>query len=250
MSKHYLISGAGSGIGLAMAKELAKDGSRIILLGRNKEHLERAKSSLTGSNHRVLVADITSKIDLAEAAESIKDIRLNGIIANAGVGGENQRGKNDRWNEIIDTNLSGTYHFINAFLPALEPGPVGYSHIIMISSVLARLGVPHYTAYCASKAGLLGMMRSLAVELAPKRMLVNAVCPGWVDTDMARSGMEMQAQHLKIGREQFYEMAMQAVPLRKMSKPEEIAQLCAYLMHQESITGQALDINNGAVMNS
>ena len=250
MRKTYLISGAGSGIGMAMAQEIASDGSRIVMLGRKRESLERARATLAGDGHLFLTADISSVQSLRTAAAELNGIVLNGLIANAGVGGENMRGEGDRWDEIIDTNLSGTYHFINAFLPLLQPGEENYAHIILVSSVLARLGVPHYTAYCASKAGLLGMMRSLAVELAPKKILVNAICPGWVDTDMARSGMEAQSQRLNISREAFYDMAMEAVPLRKMSKPDEIGQLCVYLLKQTSLTGQTIDINNGAVMNS
>jgi NAD(P)-dependent dehydrogenase (short-subunit alcohol dehydrogenase family) len=189
-------------------------------------------------------------MDLITLAKEIKKIPLHGIIANAGVGGENYRGKNDRWHEIIDTNLTGTYNTVNAFLPNLENREGDFRHIVIISSVLARLGVSNYTAYCASKAGLLGLMRSWAIEFAPEKILVNAICPGWVSTEMAQSGMKQLAKNLAVTEQEFYSIAMESVPLKKMSEPIEIAQLIHYLLSQRSITGQTIDINNGSIMNS
>ena len=120
----------------------------------------------------------------------------------------------------------------------------------MTSSILARLGVANYSAYCASKAGLLGLMRSMAIELAPENILVNAICPGWVNTQMSRDGMEGIAKGIGISTDEFYDIAMQQFPLRKRSEPSEIADILACLLFQQSITGQTFDINNGAIMNS
>ena len=115
---------------------------------------------------------------------------------------------------------------------------------------MARLGVPGYSAYCASKAGLLGLTRSLAVELAQDKILVNALCPGWVDTTMAHEGLRAFSEALTISKKEAFEQAMNDVPLGKMSQPDEIAQFIAFLISdaQTSITGQTLDINNGAMM--
>jgi NAD(P)-dependent dehydrogenase (short-subunit alcohol dehydrogenase family) len=175
---------------------------------------------------------------------------LDGIIANAGIGGENNFGENDRWNEIINTNLTGTYSTVQYFLEALKRSKNSYKQIVITASVLARLGVANYSAYCASKAGLLGLMRSWAVQYAPENILVNAICPGWVNTDMAQNGLQGIADGIGISKSEFYDIAMQSVPLKKMSEPEEIAALVYYLLNQQSITGQAIDINGGAVMNS
>jgi NAD(P)-dependent dehydrogenase (short-subunit alcohol dehydrogenase family) len=139
-----------------------------------------------------------------------------GLSANAGVGGDNTYGEGDRWQEIINTNLSGSYYFAreaHAHLIKAE----GHKHLVFISSILARLGVPGYTAYCASKAGLLGLTRSLASEWTADKILVNAICPGWVNTEMAREGVRGFATYLTA-------------------------------KDQISITGQCLDINNGALM--
>jgi len=244
----YIISGAGSGIGRAIAQKLAEQ-SRCVLLGRNQANLEQTLATLKGSGHQVLVADIKSIDSLANAAKTLGDMKVSGLIANSGIGGENQWGPNDRWDDIIGTNLTGTYNFVNTFLPNLK-GQARETHVVITSSVLARLGVANYSAYCASKAGLLGLMRSWAVQYAPEKILVNAICPGWVDTEMSQDGLQGIADGIGISKDEFYDMAMQSVPLRRMSSPEEIADLVAYLVSQKMITGQTLDINGGAVMNS
>jgi NAD(P)-dependent dehydrogenase (short-subunit alcohol dehydrogenase family) len=249
MNKTYLISGAGSGIGLAMAQKLAAGGDTCILLGRNLEKLQQAVSQLPGS-HAVFQADVRSVSDLQAVANLLEGQVLHGIIANAGVGGENYWGPEDRWSEIVDTNLTGTYQLVQSFLPNLSLAKSTYTHIVITSSVLARLGVANYSAYCASKAGLLGLMRSWAVQFAPQNILVNAICPGWVNTNMAQEGLQGIADGLGMSKDEFYDIAMQSVPLRKMSEPEEIANLVSYLVNQESITGQSIDINCGSVMNS
>ena len=249
MNKTYLISGAGSGIGLAMAQKLAAGGDTCILLGRNLEKLQKVVAKLPG-NHTAFQADVRSVSDLQAVANLLEGQVLHGIIANAGVGGENYWGPEDRWSEIVDTNLTGTYQLVQSFLPNLSLAKSTYTHIVITSSVLARLGVANYSAYCASKAGLLGLMRSWAVQFAPQNILVNAICPGWVNTNMAQEGLQGIADGLGMSKDEFYNIAMQSVPLRKMSEPEEIANLVSYLVNQESITGQSIDINCGSVMNS
>jgi NAD(P)-dependent dehydrogenase (short-subunit alcohol dehydrogenase family) len=247
--KTYLISGAGSGIGKAITEQLATEGHRCILLGRNHDSLLNTLSGIRGE-HLVVSADIRSIESLNKAFDQLKDGALDGIIANAGIAGENYWGAEDRWDDILSTNLTGTYNMVNSFIPALQRSSSPFKQIVITSSVLARLGVANYTAYCASKAGLLGLMRSWAIQFAPENILVNAICPGWVDTQMSQDGMEGIARDIGISREEFHQRAMKSVPLRKMSQPQEVAGLISYLLKQQSITGQAIDINNGAVMNS
>ncbi len=248
--KTYIISGGGSGIGKAIAQQFDKEGARVILVGRNLQKLEATFVSLNNKNHLIIQADITNKEEVLACADEINTIAIDGIIANAGIGGENNWGNTDRWNEIINTNLTGTYNFVNAFLPNLKIAEGKTKHILLTSSVLARLGVVNYTAYCASKAGLLGLMRSWAMEFATDHILVNAIAPGWVDTDMAQAGLQGIADGIGITKDEFFDIAMQSVPLKKMSHPQEIADLVSYLMKQSSITGQTIDINAGSVMNS
>jgi NAD(P)-dependent dehydrogenase (short-subunit alcohol dehydrogenase family) len=248
--KTYIISGAGSGIGKSISIQLAKEEHQIVLVGRDLAKLNQTKSLLFGNNHIILNFDISNKEETVLAAKTIVNLKIDGIIANAGVGGENNWGENDRWSEIINTNLTGTYNFVNAFLPNLNQSDAAIKQVLITSSVLARLGVANYTAYCASKAGLLGLMRSWAIELAPQNILVNAIAPGWVDTNMAQEGLQGIADGIGITKSEFLDMAMQSVPLKKMSEPQEIADLVSYLLKQKSITGQTIDINAGSVMNS
>lgn len=249
MGKTYLISGAGSGIGQAIAIKLAAGGHTCILLGRNSDKLKDTLALLHTGRHQLITADIRDKNSLAAAAKQFGEATIHGIIANAGIGGENQWSATDRWTEIVDTNLTGTYNFVNTFLPLLRKAD-HEKHILITSSVLARLGVANYSAYCASKAGLLGLMRSWAIQFAPEQILVNAICPGWVDTEMSEQGMQGIADGIGITKDEFYDIAMQSVPLKRMSHPAEIADLVAYLLSQRAITGQTIDINGGAVMNS
>jgi len=247
---NYLITGAGSGIGRAITVLLATNGHTCFLLGRNENNLMGTLALLPDNKHQIFLADITDETAIENLLKDNDDLVLDGIIANAGIGGENNFGKNDRWNDIINTNLTGTYLTVQYFLPALKRSKNNYKQIVITSSVLARLGVANYSAYCASKAGLLGLMRSWAVEYAQQNILVNAICPGWVNTDMAQNGLHGIADGIGITKSDFFDLAMQSVPLKKMSEPEEVAALVNYLINQTSITGQTIDINGGSIMNS
>ena len=247
---NYLITGAGSGIGRAITVLLATNGHTCFLLGRNENNLKETLALLPDNKHQIFLADITDETAIENLLKDNDDLVLDGIIANAGIGGENNFGKNDRWNDIINTNLTGTYLTVQYFLPALKRSKNNYKQIVITSSVLARLGVANYSAYCASKAGLLGLMRSWAVEYAQQNILVNAICPGWVNTDMAQNGLQGIADGIGITKSDFFDIAMQSVPLKKMSEPEEVAALVNYLINQTSITGQTIDINGGSIMNS
>ena len=247
---NYLITGAGSGIGRAISVLLATNGHTCFLLGRNENNLKETLALLPDNNHQIFLADITDETAIGKLLKDNDDLVLDGIIANAGIGGENNFGKNDRWNDIINTNLTGTYLTVQHFLSVLKRSKNNYKQIVITSSVLARLGVANYSAYCASKAGLLGLMRSWAVEYAQQNILVNAICPGWVNTDMAQNGLQGIADGIGITKSDFFDIAMQSVPLKKMSEPEEVAALVNYLINQTSITGQTIDINGGSIMNS
>jgi NAD(P)-dependent dehydrogenase (short-subunit alcohol dehydrogenase family) len=228
--KHVAVTGAARGIGLAIAERLAAEGARLTLIDRDEPSLEGAT---------IRVVDISDRDAVAAAFTE----PLDGLVANAGIGGGNEPGETDRFDEILQTNLYGTYWCARAAEPLLADG----GRIVITSSILSRIGVAGYTGYCASKAGLLGLTRALAAELAPRRIQVNAICPGWVDTDMTRLGLSLFEGGTV---EEAWEVAKQEVPLRRMSDPSEIAGTVAWLLSDDSVgvTGQAIDQNNGAFM--
>jgi NAD(P)-dependent dehydrogenase (short-subunit alcohol dehydrogenase family) len=231
--KHVVVTGAGTGIGRAIARRLAEEGARLTLLARDES---RRQDVVPGAT--------TKSVDIrdAGAVRAAFDEPLDALVANAGIGGPNAPGEGDRWDDIVLTNLHGTYWCCRAAEPHLPDG----GRIVVTSSILARIGVPGYTAYCASKAGLLGMVRAFAAELAPRGIQVNGICPGWVNTDMAWDGLA----GISPDRDEAFEIAMREVPLRRMSEPEEIAGTVAWLLSPDAtgVTGQGIDHNNGAWM--
>ncbi|MBM3976527.1 MAG: SDR family oxidoreductase [Planctomycetes bacterium] len=251
---HVFVTGAGSGIGRAIALRLARDGCRLTLAARTKARLDetaRAISAGGGAKSLVLALDIRNPAAVERAfAASAKQLGpLHALVANAGIGGPNVAGKQDRFADLVATNLSGTYHCLRAAEQHLAPGPDA-RHLVVVASVLARIGVAGYTGYCASKTGLLGLVRALAMELAPRNVQVNAVCPGWVDTEMAREGLAGMAKALRTDVAGARKIAMQAVPLGRMSEPQDVAGMIAWLLSKDArgVTGQALDMNGGAFM--
>ncbi|MBL8861748.1 MAG: SDR family oxidoreductase, partial [Planctomycetes bacterium] len=171
------------------------------------------------------------------------------LVANSGIGGANEPGPADRFDDLVATNLVGTYSTLRAAERHLAPGPEP-RHLVVNASILARIGVAGYTGYCASKAGLLGLVRALAVELAPQNVQVNAVCPGWVETDMALQGLEGLARAMHVPLEEARRRALALVPLGRMSQPDEIAGVVAWLLSPDArgATGQGIDVNGGGFM--
>jgi NAD(P)-dependent dehydrogenase (short-subunit alcohol dehydrogenase family) len=250
--QHFLVTGAGSGIGRAIALRLGQEGARVSLVGRTASKLEETAALLreAGARAHVCPADIRDRASVREAvADAVAALGpLRGVVANAGVGGPNSPGDDDRWDDLIQTNLSGTYHTARAAQDHLVDG--GTRHMVFIASVLGRFGVPGYTGYCAAKTGIIGLARALAHEVAAEGVQVNAVCPGWVNTQMARDGIQGMADGMGISYDEALAEAMKAVPVGRMSEPEHVAGLVAWLVSADAtgVTGQALDMNGGAWM--
>jgi NAD(P)-dependent dehydrogenase (short-subunit alcohol dehydrogenase family) len=169
-------------------------------------------------------------------------------VNNAGVGGGEvvQGSEVARWKKTIDTNLFGMYLVSRQILPLRADG----GRIVNLSSVLGRFGVPGYTAYCASKHGVIGFTRALSLELVKRRITVNAIAPGWVETDMASLGMTQGAKHAKVSFDEFKDQMLAAVPIRRMIDPAEIAALVKFLCSADAsaITGQTYNICGGQTM--
>jgi NAD(P)-dependent dehydrogenase (short-subunit alcohol dehydrogenase family) len=252
-ARHVAVTGAGTGIGRAIALRLAQKRTRLSLFARDVERLEATAKAAGGLGAETFVArcDVRKKkdVDAAFAAAAAELGPFHALVANSGIGGPNVPDARDRFEDIVATNLSGTYFTVRAAQRRLAPGP-GPRHVVVISSILARIGVAGYAGYCASKAGLLGLVRSFAVELAPLDVQVNAVCPGWVNTDMARAGLEDMAKALGISIDEALRRALAEVPLGRMSEPEDVAGVVAWLLSPDArgVTGQAIDVNGGAFM--
>lgn len=246
-----VVTGAGTGIGRAIALRLSARGAAVGLLGRTPGTLEAVAKECEG---KTLVApvDVTSRASLDAAFDAVAGALgpLHIVVANAGTGGANgPEPESDRWDEIVRTNLDGCYFSFRAFERRMAQGE-GWKHAIAVSSCLGRFGVPGSSAYSAAKAGQLGLVRSLALELAPQRVLVNAICPGWVETAMADARMSEIAEGAGSSLPEIRETLRSQVPLRRFSEAEEIAELVEFLTGPGgvSFTGQAFDPNNGAWM--
>ena len=258
-----LITGAGSGIGAAVAQRLSqRPGIRVLLVGRRLDALEQVRGAMQRPEvHVALSVDVSDAQAVVAALESEKagldKHPLVGVFANAGIGGGNQWGEGDRWEDIIRVNLTGTYNTLMASRPFLDRSE-GVKQVLVTSSVLARFGVPGQSAYVTSKTGLLGLVRSLAVEWSPQGIMVNAVCPGWVDTDMARNSIQSMADAQGMSFEDCKAQQEAILPSLRMTTPAEMAQWVDFVFsglgkgedepRLATFTGQALDVNSGSWM--
>ena len=243
---HVVVTGGGVGIGRAIAERLAGEGAALSLLARDVERLEAVAAGVDAVARRCDIRD-RGQVDEAVAAVAEAQGPIHALVAVSGIGGPNDDGPGDRFDDLVQTNLAGTYYCVRAALRHLADGPDA-RHVVVLSSILARIAVPGYTGYSASKAGLLGLVRSFAAELAPQNVQVNAICPGWVDTDMAWQGLDGLAEAIGGTREDAFREAMREVPLGRMGRPEDIAGTVAWLLSPDArgVTGQAIDQNGGA----
>jgi len=247
-----LVTGGGRGIGRAIALALAGPGHVVAILSRTRAELEETARAIESRGARavVLVADLTDEATIARGFDRLGRVAptLDVLVNNAGIGGGKALADADTagWRRIVDTNVSGTFLVTRQAVPLLSEG----GRVISISSVLGRYGVPGYTAYCASKHAVIGFTRALALELAPRGITVNAVCPGWVDTEMAAQGMQIGAAAAGTTVEEFRSRALAAVPIGRIIRPEEVAALVTFLASPEAsaITGQAYNICGGQTM--
>jgi len=244
--KHVVVTGGGVGIGRAIADRLAAEGATLTLLARDLERLQAVAGPLGAHAAACDVRD-RARVDEVFAAAAAANGPFHALVANSGIGGPNEDGPDDRFDDLVATNLAGTYYCIRATLRHLADGPAT-RHVVVIASILARIAVPAYTGYSASKAGLLGLVRSFAAELAPQNVQANAICPGWTDTDMAWAGLDGLAKAIGGTREEAYREAMREVPLGRIGQPDDIAGTVAWLLSDDArgVTGQTIDQNGGA----
>lgn len=237
------ITGASRGIGRACALRLAREGARVALGARNKAKLEEvaAEIRLLGGEGYVVELDLSSpesiRDALARTAREFGPVHI--LVNNAAVtrDGLAVRLKREDWEQVIATNLSGAFFAIQQVLPAMMKERWG--RIINISSVVAESGNVGQANYCASKAGLIGLTKALAQELAGRSITVNAVAPGFIETDMTA-----------VLSPEVRERILAQVPLKRMGSPEEVAAAVAFLAGEDAayITGHVLNVNGGMYM--
>lgn len=237
------VTGASRGIGRACALALSAAGARVAVAARQVEKLEEVAGEIraAGGEAFVVPIDLAAQDSIKEAfARASKDFgRIDILVNNAGLtrDGLAMRMKRDDWDAVINTNLSGSFFCIQQVLPGMVRERWG--RIVNITSVVGESGNPGQANYVASKAGLIGLTKSLAQELASRNITVNAVAPGFVETDMtAGLSDELKAK------------ITESVPLKRIGKAEEIAAAVKFLASDEAgyITGHVLDVNGGMFM--
>ncbi len=247
-----LVTGGGRGIGRAIALAFAAPGRVIAVAARTRSQLDDTAEQIRsrGAEALVLTMDVADERAVENAFADLRAAvpRLDVLVNNAGIGGGEPIHKTDvaAWRRVLDTNVFGTFLVTRQAVPLMREG----GRIINLSSVLGRFGVPGYTAYCSSKHAVIGFTRALALEVARRGITVNAICPGWVDTEMAASGMRMGAELSGTTFEEFRRQAIGAVPINRIIQPEEVATLVKFLASPEAsaITGQTYNICGGQVM--
>jgi len=251
-SRTVVVTGGGRGIGRAIALAFAEPGAHVIITARTESQLAQTAAAIKakGATATAIPMDVTDEANVAHGFGSLHGTvtRVDVLVNNAGVGGGEIVQGSDiaRWKRTIDTNLFGMYLVTRQILPLMADD----GRIVNLSSVLGRFGVPGYTAYCASKHAVIGFTRALSLELVKRRITVNAIAPGWVDTDMAVQGMTQGATHAKVTFDEFKKMMIDAVPIKRIVDPSEVAALVKFLCSKEAsaVTGQTYNICGGQVM--
>lgn len=239
--KTALITGASGGIGGAIAKALHGQGATVVLSGTRAEALEAVRAEL-GANAFIAPAnlsDIASVEALPKAAEEAAGAPIDILVNNAGITKDNlfMRMKDEEWDQVIAVNLTAAFRLSRAVLRGMMKKRWG--RIIQITSVVGATGNPGQANYAAAKAGLVGMTKSLAAEVASRNITVNAVAPGFIQTAMTDVLTDQQK-----------EMISGRIPAGRMGAPGEIAAAVAYLASQEAayITGETIHVNGGMAM--
>src|SRR5581483_7380706 len=250
--KVAIVTGGGSGTGLAVSRAFLKEGARVMIGSRHPHHYESIEKALREERFQIAgrPLDVTRpesvETFVTEAVKTFGPIDL--LVNNAGISGQNpiDREGDDRWNAILETNLTGTYFMTKRVLKEMKDHASG--RIINLSSVLGKFGVAGYTAYCTSKHGIIGFTRALALEVIGRGITVNAICPGWVETAMAKQGLREWAEAAQLSEEEVRRQATSVIPLKRFTAAEEVAELAVYLASEASqaMTGQAINICGGA----
>jgi NAD(P)-dependent dehydrogenase (short-subunit alcohol dehydrogenase family) len=245
--KHAVVTGASRGIGLAIARALLAEGARVTLMARDPAALETAAAELgAGAAWQQIDVSDAASVAAAFARAGAADILINN--AGQAASAPFMRTEAALWQRMLDVNLTGAYHCIQAALPAMLDA--GWGRIVNVASTAGLTGYRYVAAYCAAKHGLVGLTRALALELAAKGVTVNAVCPGFTETDIVQEAVANIVR--KTGRSEAQARAelSAANPQGRLVQPDEVAHAVAMLCMPAAVAmnGQAIAVAGGEVM--
>jgi NAD(P)-dependent dehydrogenase (short-subunit alcohol dehydrogenase family) len=253
-SKIVLITGGGRGIGRSIALAFAAQGSHVAIAGRTEATLRAVAQETRRAGTEAIPwrCDITRKPEVEELKDEIKR-RLGAVqilINNAGIAPAAAflEMEDSLWEEVLRVNLTGTYNCCKVFLP--DMAAAGWGRIINIASIVAKVAYSNISAYVTSKHAVLGLTRALAIESARLGVTVNAICPGYVDTELTRENAGLLAEKKNQSVDRALEILKGISPQKRLIEPEEIASLAVMLASNSArgISGQAINVDGGAVM--
>ena len=241
--KVAIVTGASRGIGEAIAKQLSSCGAKIILIARNSDQLVAVKETINsnGGIAESMTGDVSNLNSISEIVTNTIDKwgRIDILVNNAGIARDNiiMRMKEDDWDSVMNINLKGCFNGIKSVARPMIKNKAG--RIINITSVIGQIGNAGQSNYAASKAGIMGLTKSMAKELGSRNITVNAVAPGYITTDMTNELNDEVKEQLK-----------SSIPLGRLGTPDDVANLVCFLASDEAgyITGQTFNVDGGMVM--
>jgi 3-hydroxybutyrate dehydrogenase len=247
-SSHALVTGGGRGIGRAIASALAQSGATVTVLGRDRTTLEAAVAA--GAAHFAAAADVADQAAVSAAiAQAAARQPIDILIANAGIAESAPFARSDAalFQRMMDVNFMGVVHAVQAALPSMKGRP--YGRIVAVASTAGLKGYAYVSAYSAAKHAVIGLVRSLALELASSNVTVNAVCPGFTETDLVAGSIDNIMSKTGRSKEQAIAELASHNPQKRLIQPSEVADAVLWLCGESAgaITGQAIVVAGGEV---